>query len=64
MRIAAACIAGAIPTALIGPLAPESHELDNNPDRVVEEIVKFCLGGAGIALAAGKSNIRERRTTA
>lgn len=64
VRIAAACIAGAIPTALIGPLAPESHELDNNPDRVVEEIVKFCLGGAGIALAAGKSNIRERRTTA
>ena len=64
VRIAAACIAGAIPTALIGPLAPESHELDNNPDRVVEEIVKFYLSGAGIALAAGKGNTRERRTTA
>lgn len=64
VRIAAACIAGAIPTALIGPLAPESHELDNNPDRVVEEIVKFCLAGAGVSLPEGKINNKERRKTA
>ncbi|MBA4208778.1 MAG: TetR/AcrR family transcriptional regulator [Parvibaculum sp.] len=64
VRIAAACIAGAIPTALIGPLAPQSHELDSNPDRVVEEIVKFCLAGVGITLAAGQEQNRERRTVA
>ncbi len=64
VRIAAACIAGAIPTALIGPLAPESHELDSNPDRTVEEIVNFCLAGAGVARASGKTRIKERRTTA
>ena len=64
VRIAAACIAGAIPTALIGPLAPQSHELDSNPDRVVEEIVKFCLAGAGVSLAAGMVNNKERRKTA
>ena len=63
-RIAAACIAGAIPTALIGPLAPESHELDSNPDRTVEEIVNFCLAGAGVARAGGKTKSLERRTTA
>lgn len=63
-RIAAACIAGAIPTALIGPLAPESHELDSNPDRTVEEIVNFCLAGAGVAQAGGKTKNLERRTTA
>lgn len=63
-RIAAACIAGAIPTALIGPLAPESHELDSNPDRTVEEIVNFCLAGAGVAQAGGKTKSLERRTTA
>lgn len=64
VRIAAACIAGAIPTALIGPLAPQSHELDRNADRVVEEIVKFCLAGVGIALAAGSEQMKERRTVA
>ncbi|MEP2829973.1 TetR/AcrR family transcriptional regulator [Parvibaculum sp.] len=63
-RIAAACIAGAIPTALIGPLAPQSHELENNPDRVVEEIVKFCLAGAGVAAPEPKEKAKERRTTA
>lgn len=62
-RIAAACIAGAIPTALIGPLAPQSHELDNNPDRVVEEIVTFCLAGAGVASPESNRQTRERRTT-
>ena len=64
VRIAAACIAGAIPTALIGPLAPQSHELDRNADRVVEEIVKFCLAGVGVTLAAGKEQMKERRTVA
>lgn len=63
-RIAAACIAGAIPTALIGPLAPESHELESNPDRTVEEIVNFCLAGAGVAQAGGRTKSLERRTTA
>lgn len=63
VRIAAACIAGAIPTALIGPLAPESHELDSNPDRTVEEIVNFCLAGAGVARAGSKTKNMERRTT-
>ena len=42
-KVAAACIAGAIPTALIGPLAPESHELEANGEKVVEDIVQFCL---------------------
>jgi len=64
VRIAAACIAGAIPTALIGPLAPESHELESNPDRTVEQIVNFCLAGVGIARAGGKQKNMERRTTA
>ena len=49
VKIAAACIAGAIPTALIGPLAPQSHEFDEDTDRVVEEIVAFCLAGVGAA---------------
>lgn len=64
VRIAAACIAGAIPTALIGPLAPHSHELDRNTDRVVEEIVKFCLAGVGVTLAVSKEQTKERRTVA
>lgn len=48
VRVAAACIAGAIPTALIGPLAPESHELDEKGDKVVDEIMNFCLAGVGL----------------
>lgn len=64
VRIAAACIAGAIPTALVGPLAPQSHELDGDTGRVVGEIVNFCLRGAGIAHAAGANDIDERRTMA
>jgi AcrR family transcriptional regulator len=64
VRIAAACIAGAIPTALIGPLAPQSHELDRNADRVVEEIVKFCLAGAGVTRTARRESNSERRTVA
>lgn len=64
VRIAAACIAGAIPTALVGPLAPQSHELDGDADRVVGEIVNFCLRGAGLAHAVGVMNNNERRAVA
>ncbi|MCF8469268.1 MAG: TetR/AcrR family transcriptional regulator [Parvibaculum sp.] len=64
VRIAAACIAGAIPTALIGPLAPHSHELDSDPDRVVEEIVTFCMAGAGASLFRRRQKEIERRATA
>ena len=64
VRIAAACIAGAIPTALIGPLAPHSHELDTDPDRVVEEIVTFCMAGAGASLLHRPQKEIERRATA
>lgn len=61
VRIAAACIAGAIPTALIGPLAPQSHELDEKGEHVVDEIVRFCLSAVGV----GETKIRntERRIT-
>ncbi|MBX3493475.1 MAG: TetR/AcrR family transcriptional regulator [Parvibaculum sp.] len=64
VKIAAACIAGAIPTALIGPLAPQSHELDENPDRVVDEIVAFCLAGVGAGLPERKAGKIERRAKA
>lgn len=46
-RLAATCIAGAVPSALIGPLAPESHELDENADHVIDSIVHFCLQAVG-----------------
>ncbi|ABS62274.1 transcriptional regulator, TetR family [Parvibaculum lavamentivorans DS-1] len=62
-RIAAACIAGAIPTALIGPLAPESHELDSAPERVVEEIVSFCMAGAGVTAPRKSNQTKERRAS-
>lgn len=64
VRIAAACIAGAIPTALIGPLAPQSHELDSEPERVVEEIVGFCMAGIGAAPAGKAKDGTQRRATA
>lgn len=57
-KIAAACIAGAIPTALIGPLAPQSQELEEDSDRVVEEIVRFCLAGVEGAGARIKTEQR------
>lgn len=63
-KIAAACIAGAIPTALIGPLAPQSHELDKDPERIVDEIVVFCLAGVGVAHPDRKARKIERRATA
>jgi len=46
-QLAAACIAGAIPTALVGSLAPESHELDRNSDAVITSLVMFCLRAVG-----------------
>ena len=55
VRIAAACIAGAIPTALIGPLAPESHELERKGDGVIDAIVAFCLNAAGVGGAPCQS---------
>lgn len=61
-RTVAACIAGAIPTALIGPLAPESHELEGNGDHVVDEIVRFCLAGV-LGVNEQKTN-SERRISA
>lgn len=60
-KIAAACIAGAIPTALIGPLAPESHEIENDGDRMVEEIVHFCLAAVQ---GAGTKRPAEQRISA
>ena len=44
-KFAAACFAGAIPTALTGPLAP--HAGDMSPDQVLDEIVRFCFGAIG-----------------
>lgn len=43
--LTAACIAGAIPTALVGPLAPTSDDLD--VDAVLGSIVRFCFGAIG-----------------
>ena len=57
-KVAAACIAGAIPTALIGPLAPESHELEANGEKVVEDIVQFCLSAVQGAASKQKSEQR------
>ncbi len=60
-KVAAACIAGAIPTALIGPLAPESHEMENDGERMVEEIVNFCLAAVQ---GASPQRLAEQRISA
>lgn len=60
-KVAAACIAGAIPTALIGPLAPESHEMEADGDKVVEDIVHFCLSAVH---ATDTRKNSERRVSA
>ncbi|MEQ9144096.1 MAG: TetR/AcrR family transcriptional regulator [Parvibaculaceae bacterium] len=44
-KFSAACMAGAIPTALIGPLAPSAEDLE--ADTVLNEIVRFCFGALG-----------------
>ena len=61
-QIAAACIAGAIPTALIGPLAPDAHELDAGGCDVIEAIVGFCLQAVGLSgtMAAADMAARDR----
>ncbi len=64
VRITAACIAGAIPTALIGPLAPDSHELDEKGDKVVDEIMQFCLAGIGLLQPRIKMKTAEPRIRA
>ncbi|MBV1934361.1 MAG: TetR/AcrR family transcriptional regulator [Parvibaculaceae bacterium] len=46
-EITAACIAGAIPTALVGPLAPDSDVLDARGDEVVKSLVNFVLKSVG-----------------
>lgn len=63
-KVAAACIAGAIPTALIGPLAPESHELEARGAHVVEDIVGFCLAAVGAPDMPSNNKIVERRISA
>lgn len=63
-QVAAACIAGAIPTALIGPLAPESHKLEEIGAHVVEDIVHFCLSAVGATREIHNSKIVERRISA
>ncbi|NIJ41784.1 AcrR family transcriptional regulator [Parvibaculum indicum] len=66
-QIAAACIAGAIPTALIGPLAPESHEIeDQSGARVLDDIVAFCMAAVHAApgTAAQKNEKTEERRIA
>jgi AcrR family transcriptional regulator len=64
-RLAATCIAGAVPSALIGPLAPESHELDGNGDHVIDAIVQFCLQAVGYqGKMTGQGLAKDQRVTA
>ena len=49
-KLTAACIAGAIPTALVGPLAPDTEGLDT--ESVVDSIVRFCFGAIGVSSSA------------
>ncbi|MEQ9519878.1 MAG: TetR/AcrR family transcriptional regulator [Parvibaculum sp.] len=44
-KFASACFAGAIPTALTGPLAPVAGDM--SADDVLQEIVRFCFGAIG-----------------
>ncbi|MDE1173016.1 MAG: TetR/AcrR family transcriptional regulator [Parvibaculaceae bacterium] len=59
--IAAAAMAGAVPTALIGPLAPQSHLLDADPARTVDEIVHFCLAAIGADTTAIQPAIKNEQ---
>ncbi|MBI1260656.1 MAG: TetR family transcriptional regulator [Rhizobiales bacterium] len=45
VRLSAACMAGAIPTVLIGSLAPDAEALETDAERIVDEIVAFCFSG-------------------
>ena len=44
-KLVAACIAGAIPTALVGPLAPETDA--QGSEDILNSIVRFCFGALG-----------------
>lgn len=57
VRLSAACMAGAIPTVLIGSLAPDADELDADADRIVNEIVAFCFSG----ISSGRHQATERQ---
>lgn len=63
-RFASACFAGAIPTALTGPLAPLSSDM--SAEDVLDEIVRFCFGAIGAPIhhnqrAAAAAMNRELR---
>ncbi len=60
-KLMAACIAGAIPTALVGPLAPENEGL--NVEDVVNNIVRFCFGAVGVSLPARNEPIQHEAPT-
>lgn len=60
-RLTAACIAGAIPTALVGPLAPDTEGLDT--DAVVDSIVRFCFGAVGVARPAPTRSFQQEIRT-
>ena len=59
-KLVAACIAGAIPTALVGPLAPETDAQGN--DDVLNSIVQFCFGALGVTArqTATKTKLESR----
>lgn len=46
-QLAAACIAGAIPTALVGPLAHEPSAAEGGDNAALEALVQFCMGAIG-----------------
>lgn len=46
-RITAACVAGALMESLVGPLAPESHQLKDAKNKFVAELVQFCVRAVG-----------------
>jgi AcrR family transcriptional regulator len=41
-RITAACVAGALMESLVGPLAPDSHQIREGEKKFVSELVQFC----------------------
>lgn len=48
-RIAASCAVGAMMEALVGPLAPESSQIEKGSGDFVAQIVRFCLGAVSVA---------------
>lgn len=47
-RIAASCTVGAMMEALVGPLAPESSQIEKGGGDFVAQIVRFCLGAVSV----------------